>query len=41
MSLAKSYDIPVPDRRWKTRKFVADYGVYIALVILLAWSARS
>ena len=32
MSLAKSYD---SDRSWKTRKFVADYGVYIALVILL------
>ena len=35
MSLAKPYESPVPDRRWKTRKFVADYGVYIALVILL------
>ena len=35
MSLTRSYDGPVANRRWKTRKFVADYGVYIALLILL------
>ena len=35
MSLAKTYEAPIADKRWKTRKFVADYGVYIALVILL------
>ncbi len=35
MSLAKSYESPAADRSWKMRKFVADYGVYIALAILL------
>lgn len=35
MNLAKPYQSPSADRRWRTRKFVADYGVYIALVILL------
>ncbi len=35
MSLTKTYQAPIADKRWKTRKFVADYGVYIALLILL------
>lgn len=39
MNLAKTYETTAVDKRWRTRKFIADYGVYIALGILLLVAA--
>jgi ribose/xylose/arabinose/galactoside ABC-type transport system permease subunit len=39
MRLAKSFEGPVANQRWKTRKFIADYGVYLALALLLLAAA--
>ncbi len=35
MSLTKAFETNPRDQRWRLRKFIADYGVYIALAILL------
>ena len=35
MSLAKPKSKPPVDATWRTRKVIADYGVYIALLVLL------
>ena len=39
MSLTEPYEMPSADERWKRRKFIADYGVYIALALLLVAAA--
>ncbi len=39
MNLAKIYQPASADRRWRMRKFIADFGVYIALAILLLAAA--
>ena len=35
MSLAKPYDSAASASNWRMRKFIADFGVYIALAVLL------
>lgn len=39
MNLIKTYETPSINKRWRTRKFIADYGVYIALGVLLLVAA--